>query len=99
MSGQNSEIKEFFPVTIFSSWTVKLLFVSSPTYPESHILKLYEYFTDIYIRYGLYLGEIQCKNGISLEKMKNFQNEATDFYVVLFYLKLLVKVHCVGIGF
>ena len=28
MSGQNSEIKEIFPVTFFfSSWTVKLLFV------------------------------------------------------------------------
>ena len=37
-----------------------------------------------------YLGEIQCKNGISLEKMKNFQNEETDFYFVLFYLKLLI---------
>ena len=27
MSGQNSEIKENFPVGIFSSWTVKLTFV------------------------------------------------------------------------
>jgi len=30
------------------------------------------------------------QNGISLEKIKNFQNEATDFYFVLFYLKLLI---------
>ena len=33
---------------------------------------------------------IQCKNGIFLEKLKNFQNEVTDFNFVLFYLKLLV---------
>ena len=37
-----------------------------------------------------YLGEIQCKNDISLKKIKNFQNEATDFYFVLFYSKLLI---------
>ena len=40
--------------------------------------------------FAVYLGEIQCKNGISLEKIQNFQNEATDFYFVLFYLKLLI---------
>ena len=38
----------------------------------------------------IWLGEIQCKNGISLEKMKKFQNKATDFNFVLFYLKLLI---------
>ena len=39
------------------------------------------------LRFGpvVYVGEIQCKNGISLEKIQNFQNEATDFYFVLFY--------------
>ena len=36
------------------------------------------------------VGEIQYKNGISSEKMKNFQNETTDLYFVLFYLKLLI---------
>ena len=35
------------------------------------------------------VGEIQCKNGISLEKMKNFQNKAMDFNFVLFYLNRL----------
>ena len=38
----------------------------------------------------LYVGEIQCKNGISLEKMKNFQNEATDFNFIFVNLKLLI---------
>ena len=38
----------------------------------------------------LWVGEIQCMNGISLEKIKNFQNEVTDFYFVLFYLKRLI---------
>ena len=37
-----------------------------------------------------YVGEIQCKNGIFLEKLKNFQNEVTDFNFVLFYSKLLI---------
>ena len=41
-------------------------------------------------RCRLCLGEIQCKNTISLEKIKNFQNEATDFYFVLFNIKLLM---------
>ena len=31
----------------------------------------------------LYLGEIQCKNVISLEKMKKIQNKAMDFNFVL----------------
>ena len=42
------------------------------------------------LTHELWVGEIQCKNGISLEKMKNFQNETTDFNFVLFYLKLLI---------
>ena len=36
------------------------------------------------------VGEIQCRNGISLEKMKNFQNEATDFNFRFINLKLLI---------
>ena len=39
---------------------------------------------------AVWVGEIQCKNGISLEKIQNFQNEAPNFSFVLFYLKLLI---------
>ena len=40
--------------------------------------------------HGPWLGEIQCKTGLSLEKMKNFQNEATDFNFIFLNLKLLI---------
>ena len=42
--------------------------------------------------HAAYLGEIQivCKSSISLEKMKIFQNKATNFNFVLFDLKPLI---------
>ena len=37
------------------------------------------------------MSYIQCENGISLEKIKNFQKKATDFNLLSFYLKLLIE--------
>ena len=40
------------------------------------------------MRHGPCLGEIHCKNGIYLEKIRNFENKATDFNFFCSNLKL-----------
>ena len=41
-------------------------------------------------KFEIWVGEIQCKNGISLEKVKKFQNKTTDFNFRFFNSKLLI---------
>ena len=38
--------------------------------------------------YGPYLGEIQCQNGLSLEKLKNFQNKKEILISFLLFYSL-----------